>query len=344
MTEAVLAIDVGSGTQDILLYLPGKNLENCPKMVMPSQTQIVAQRIRQVTVEGRDLFLSGVVMGGGASTVALKAHLQAGLKAYATPAAAKTFHDNLENVKALGVEMVEENPGDAFEVRLGDLDLAGLRRALEEFGLEFPKRLAVAVQDHGETVVMSNREFRFRFWREFISGGGELDRLIYDRPPAYFTRMGALQDLDPGCKVMDTGAAAVWGILSDPIAGAMRDKGLIALNIGNSHTLGLAIKGTRVLGLFEHHTGQINPGFLLEQVKKFQAGDLTNQEVFGRGGHGAYLHPDFRGGFEFVALTGPRWAMARDFGFYRAAPFGDMMLTGCFGLLAAMGLISMDKG
>ncbi len=344
MTEAVLAIDVGSGTQDILLYLPGKNLENCPKMVMPSQTQIIAQRIRQVTAEGRDLFLSGVLMGGGASTVALKAHIKAGLKAYATPAAAKTFHDNLEIVKALGVELVREQPQGTSEVRLGDLDLPGLGRVLEEFGLKLPERIAVAVQDHGETVVMSNREFRFRFWQEFIAGGGELKDLMYDRPPEYFTRMGALRDLAPGCKVMDTGAAAVWGILSDPVAAARREKGLIALNIGNSHTLGLAIKGTRVLGLFEHHTGQINSGFLLEQVKRLQTGDITNQEVFGMGGHGAYLHPDFPGGFEFVVLTGPRWEMARDLGFYRAAPFGDMMLAGCFGLLAAMGIISIDKG
>jgi len=41
----ILAIDVGMGTQDILLYDGKKNMENCFKMVLPSQTQIFAGRI-----------------------------------------------------------------------------------------------------------------------------------------------------------------------------------------------------------------------------------------------------------------------------------------------------------
>jgi len=41
----ILAIDVGMGTQDILLYDSNKNIENCFKMVLPSQTQIIAKRI-----------------------------------------------------------------------------------------------------------------------------------------------------------------------------------------------------------------------------------------------------------------------------------------------------------
>jgi uncharacterized protein (DUF1786 family) len=29
MSEDILVIDVGTGTQDILIYQPGKNIENC---------------------------------------------------------------------------------------------------------------------------------------------------------------------------------------------------------------------------------------------------------------------------------------------------------------------------
>ena len=35
-----LVIDVGMGTQDILLFDSERNIENCVKMVLPSQTQI----------------------------------------------------------------------------------------------------------------------------------------------------------------------------------------------------------------------------------------------------------------------------------------------------------------
>jgi hypothetical protein len=36
--------------------------------------------------------------------------------------------------------------------------------------------------------------------------------------------------------------------------------------------------------------------------------------------------------FEFVAVTGPNRALAAGLGWYFAAPHGDMMLTGSFGL------------
>jgi len=317
MPERLLAVDVGSGTQDILLYLPGRNLENCPKLVMPSRTQIVAAQIRQVTAQQKDLFLSGTVMGGGANAVALKEHLKAGLRVFATPLAAKTFNDNLEIVKGMGVELAEVRPAGTLEVVLADLDLHSLKQGL------------------------SNRVFRFQMWQDFILRGGELQNLFYREAPAFLTRMKAVQSLGLKCFVMDTGAAAVWGILADSLVLARVHQGIIALNIGNSHTLGVALKDFRVMGLFEHHTGLISPEFLLDQIKKLQAGSLTNSEVFDAGGHGAYLHPEYQGGFEFVALTGPRWELARGLDYYRVAPYGDMMLTGCFGLLAAKGLIQL---
>jgi hypothetical protein len=38
-------------------------------------------------------------------------------------------------------------------------------------------------------------------------------------------------------------------------------------------------------------------------------------------------------------VTGPRRSIAKPLGWYEAAPYGDMMLTGCFGLLSGMGII-----
>ncbi|HZW83151.1 MAG TPA: DUF1786 domain-containing protein [Candidatus Deferrimicrobium sp.] len=336
MQEAILAIDVGSGTQDILLYLPGKNLENCPKLIMPSRTQIVAQQIRKATSDGIDLYLSGNLMGGGACAVALRLHIKAGYKVFATAHAAKTFNDNLELVKSMGVEIVSEQPAETRELILGDVDLPSLAQALHAFGLELPNSFAIALQDHGEALEISNREFRLNLWRDFILSGGELGKLLYSQSPSYFTRMSSVQASVPNAWVMDTGAAAVWGILCDRVCKDKQEQGFVALNVGNSHTLGVLVKGTRVLGIFEHHTGLITPQFLAEQVVKFKGGSLTHEEVFAAGGHGAYIHPDYTGDFDFVALTGPRWEMAGEVPAYRVAPHGDMMLTGCFGLISAL--------
>ncbi len=47
--NSILAIDIGAGTQDVLVYDPDRTPENCFRLVMPSQTQVVGSRIRDVT-------------------------------------------------------------------------------------------------------------------------------------------------------------------------------------------------------------------------------------------------------------------------------------------------------
>ncbi len=66
MTEQkdTLVVDVGSGPQDVLVYQAGNNIENCPKLVMPSRTQLVAGQIRRSTQQGYSIYLYGHVMGG----------------------------------------------------------------------------------------------------------------------------------------------------------------------------------------------------------------------------------------------------------------------------------------
>jgi len=53
----ILVVDVGSGTQDVLVYQADKNIKNCPKLVMPSRTQIVARQIQQATKKGRSIYI-----------------------------------------------------------------------------------------------------------------------------------------------------------------------------------------------------------------------------------------------------------------------------------------------
>ena len=96
----ILALDVGKGIQDLLLYDTNVVIENSPKMVMPSQTTIVAKRVRSATAQGQSLFLHGETMGGGPCGAAIKAHLGLGYSVFATPLAAKTLNDDLNKVSA----------------------------------------------------------------------------------------------------------------------------------------------------------------------------------------------------------------------------------------------------
>ncbi|MBI2954388.1 MAG: DUF1786 domain-containing protein [Chloroflexi bacterium] len=333
----ILAVDVGAGTQDILLYDSGQPMENCVKLVLPSQTVVVGRKILRALELGKDVFLTGDVMGGGACARAAKRHIEAGLKTYATERAARTFYDSLDRVRHMGVEITSRPPEDAVTIEMKDIDAEALRQALELFEVEMPPRFAVAVQDHGECVDGSNREFRFKHLREFAQAGGNIRDLAFVDPPAYLTRMRSVQGFLPGCVVMDTGPAAIWGALFDAEVAAHGDDGAIIVNVGNAHTFGALVQGKRIWGLFEHHTGDMTPAKLADYVRRLRLSALPHEEVLADGGHGAYVHPDFDPGraFTFVSITGPNRGMAKELGYHAAAPFGDMMLTGCFGLVAA---------
>jgi len=336
-SEGLIAIDVGGGTQDIFVYLEGQSMENCPKMVMPAPTRLVAKKIARATSERRPVFLFGDTMGGGVCAGAVKDHIAAGLPLYATPGAARTFHDDLKRVESMGVTLAEEPPAGSVRIRTGDVDIDAVHAALGEFGVEPPANWAVAVQDHGYSPGASNRETRFKWFREFIDSGGRLDGLAFQDPPELFTRMLAVKRVLPDAVVMDTGPAAIVGALQDETIGRHRDAGLIVVNAGNFHVMCAMVLGERMVGLFEHHTGILNPASLSGMLERFRAGELTNEEVLGDGGHGCYVDKASIGGysFEFIAVTGPRRAILRTEDAHMAVPYGDMMLTGCFGLVEA---------
>ncbi|GAB6152810.1 DUF1786 domain-containing protein [Desulfosporosinus burensis] len=340
MAESVIVVDVGSGTQDILIYEPGRSLENCPKFIVPSRTQLVAGKIRKATEQGKGIFLHGHLMGGGASAQALKKHVAAGLRAYATPQAAVTYHDNLARVEEMGIVLCQEAPESATSIWLGDIDTVSLQQATHAFDLDYPLKSAVAVQDHGFSETESNRILRFRLWDEFILQGGDLRKLVFTEDiPEVYTRMRAVREILPGAVLTDTGTAALLGITADPMVKPYLNQGIIAVNIGNSHTLAAAIRGDRVYGIFEQHTSMLNADSLANLIQRFRSTELTNAEIFDQGGHGSTIHPDMRPGWEFITVTGPRRSLAKSLKWYEAAPYGDMMLTGCFGILVGMGIL-----
>ncbi|WP_292518957.1 DUF1786 domain-containing protein [Methanoculleus sp.] len=327
----LLAIDVGRGTQDILLYEPGRAIENSIKLVLPSPNVVVAAKIREATRANRPVFLDGCLMGGGANTGAVREHLAAGLPVYATEAAAGTIHDDIERVRAMGIEIRPTPPEDAVTVHTTDYMEPELRKALSLFGVDYPENVAVAVQDHGYSPHRSNRIHRFELMREQLDAGDwDLLALAADPPLADMTRMQAVRRQAPGALVTDTGPVALIGALCDPRVRRMADTtGVTLVNAGNGHTLCFTLKGREVHGLFEHHTGALDPAKLQHYIRRLADGTLRSEEVFDDGGHGAAVRKPLA--TDAVAITGPNRLRLLP-GAYQAAPFGDMMLSGCFGL------------
>jgi len=345
----ILCVDVGTGTQDILLYDSRKELENAYRLILPSPTIRVARAVRRATRERRPILLTGSTMGGGPSQWAVEDHLRAGLPVYATPEAARTFNDDLDAVREMGVRIVSEDEAARLDGRvvrlvLRDFDWEALRRAFEAFDVPLqPDGIAVAVFDHGAAPPgVSDRKFRFDYLARLLAERRDLAIFAHrgeEIPPA-LTRLQAavrtVREVFDGPVVgMDTAPAAVLGATLDPqVAGWRR---CLVVNIGNFHTLAFRLREGQVEGLFEHHTGFLDGEKLDRLLQRLAEGVLDFEEVFGDMGHGALVFERTPMALEGVAVVGPRRGLLRAsrHPVYFAVPFGDMMMAGCFGLLRA---------
>jgi uncharacterized protein (DUF1786 family) len=357
----ILTVDVGTGTQDIFLYDSQLHIENGFKLIVPSPTMIVHRQVKAATKARTPILLAGVMMGGGPSAWAVEAHARAGLLVYATPGAAKTLNDDLDKVRESGIEIVSDDeaaalPDSVQRIEFRDFNLSAIQSALSPFGIDLSDldAIAVAVFDHGDAPPdVSDRQFRFDYLDRRIRAANSLSAFAYlaDDIPPIMTRLQAVADsageLPCPLIVMDTAPAAVLGASFDPAVSKRKQK--IVTNIGNFHTLAFRMGENGIEGVFEHHTGEIDLQKLETLLRSLADGTLKHEDVFDDMGHGALMYSDDE--FEFgkdefdVVVTGPRRSMYKDDPSllpYFAAPFGDMMIAGCFGLLAATAEIMPD--
>jgi uncharacterized protein (DUF1786 family) len=356
----ILAVDIGTGTQDIFLFNSSLDMENNFKLVVPSPTMIVHRQIRQATGRGEPILLTGVTMGGGPSTWAAEAHLHKGLAVYATPEAARTFNDDITAVKEMGIRVVSEDeakrlPDTVRRFKLQDFNFTAIYNTFQNFGvtLDHLSGIVVGVFDHGNAPAnISDRQFRFDYLDERIRKVNRLSAFAYraEDVPAIMTRLqavvGSAQNIDAPLVVMDTAPAAVLGATLDSKV-AVRE-GVIIANVGNFHTLAFRLGARGIEGLFEHHTGLVNLSKLNSLLLALADGTIRREDVFNDQGHGALMYDSsplsLGEGDCDVVITGPRRSIfhpvsvnsgQRSLRPYFPAPFGDMMISGCFGLLAA---------
>jgi len=349
----ILTVDVGTGTQDIFLYDSRLDIENGFKLILPSPTMIINRQLRQATLRRQPVLLTGVTMGGGPSAWAAENHAKAGLEIYATPDAARSFNDDLAAVESIGVKIISDDeaskiPSTMLRIELKDIDLDAILQIFKKFGVPLDDLAAVsiAVFDHGAAPPdVSDRQFRFDYLDERIRAQNRLSAFAYqaNQIPEILTRLKAVAqsaaNLAVPLIVMDTAPAAILGVTFDPVVASRRRK--IILNIGNFHTLAFRLGSEGIEGVFEHHTGLLDAKKIERLITMLADSTLKHEDVFNHHGHGALIYqhqilklddPEFN-----IVVTGPRRnIMAGSYlKPYFAVPFGDMMMTGCFGLLAA---------
>jgi uncharacterized protein (DUF1786 family) len=370
----ILAVDIGTGTQDIYLYDSNLDIENGFKLVLPSPTMMIHRRVKRLIQSRAPLLFTGHQMGGGPSSWAIEEAARAGIPVFMTPDAAVTINDELEKVERLGIKVVSEDeanglPSTVHRLELKDFDFELISKTFADYGVSLDDlaAVAVAVFDHGNAPAgVSDRQFRFDYLDERIRAKDSLSAFAYLSTdiPKIMTRLQSVADSAPNLPcplvVMDTAPAAILGADFDPTVAKRKQK--IICNVGNFHTLAFRLGEKGIEGVFEHHTGEIDLPKLESLLRRLADGSLKHADVFDDMGHGALMYTDEI--FEFgkddfdVVVTGPRRSLFNRQSLienrksihpsslrlhpYFSAPFGDMMIAGCFGLLAAVGEILPD--
>ncbi len=356
----ILTVDIGTGTQDIYLYDSNLDIENGFKLVLPSPTMMVHRRLKRAIPSRTPILLTGHQMGGGPSAWAIEEYARAGISVYMTPSAATTINDELDKVEALGITIVSEDEAKSLKLKvesleLKDFDFELISKTFADYGVSLNdlQAIAVAVFDHGNAPAgVSDRQFRFNYLDERIKAKNSLSAFAYrsNDIPKIMTRLQSVADSagDLPCPlvVMDTAPAAVLGAGFDSVVASRKQK--IVCNIGNFHTLAFRLGKMGIEGVFEHHTGEIDLAKLESLLRALADSSLEHEDVFNDMGHGALMYSQDQfefGGDDFdVIVTGPRRSMfnrkslivnRKSLRPYFAVPFGDMMIAGCFGLLAA---------
>ena len=187
----ILAIDIGAGTQDILVFDSGKKIENCISLVLPTPSRYFAEKLKGI--EGH-VYIHGDTIGGGALGRAILRHIQKGYRVVMGESAAYSIRNDLDEVRSMGIEVGKKPGTDCFhELEIREIDLPLLANFLSNFGEELSiDAVAIAVQDHGVSPKgVSDRAFRFANMERMLREDNrpEMFHFLEDSIPEYYLRM-----------------------------------------------------------------------------------------------------------------------------------------------------------
>lgn len=333
----ILAIDIGAGTQDILLFDSDSKMENCISLVLPTPSKIFAQKLKGI--EG-NVYIYGDTIGGGSLNRAIINHLKKGYRVVMDENAAYSIRNSLEEVKSMGIEIGDKPSSNQFkELEIREIDLRIIKEFLIKFDVDFKiDIIAIAVQDHGVAPKgISDRIFRFENMKAMLQKDNRPETFHFrdDEVPTYFLRMKSAlnavrRESNKPLILMDTAFSAILGCIDE-----VRGPSLV-VNVGNGHTIAALLIDRKVEGLYEHHTHILNPEKIEKDLRQFIRGELSSEKVFEDNGHGVITLKPFYSEPK-VIVTGPNRDIFEktSFDFHYAAPGGNTMMTGPIGLVKA---------
>ena len=342
----ILAIDIGAGTQDILLFDSEKKIENCLSLVLPTPSKIFAEKLKKIK---GDVYIYGDTIGGGSLSRAILHHIQKGYRVIMTESSAYSIRNDLDEVKSMGI-VIRGRPesGGINELDIREVDLPLLKSFLSNFGEDLNFNIiAIAVQDHGVSPKgVSDRLFRFENMEVMLRKDNRPEAFHYfeDSIPDYYLRMRSAvsavrRSSQTPILVMDTSFSAILGCMEEAAGPSL------IVNVGNGHTIAALLIEKRIEGLYEHHTHELTSKKLEEDLRLFVRGELNSRKVFEENGHGAITLRPYEGEIS-VLVTGPNRDLFKgtSFKYTYAAPGGNTMMTGPMGLVrAAQYQIKMDN-
>lgn len=333
----ILAIDIGAGTQDILLFDSKKKIENCTSLVLPTPSKIFSERLKRIK---GNIYIYGDTIGGGSLARVILSHIQRGYRVVMEESAAYSIRNDLDEVTSMGIEVgrkPESDPSQELEIR--EINLLLLKEFLLQLGEDFNfDVIAIAVQDHGVSPKgVSDRTFRFEQMEAMLRKDNRPEAFHFTEGsiPAYYLRMRSAvnavrRDFSTPVLVMDTSFSAILGCI-DEVKGPS-----LIVNVGNGHTIAALVIERKIEGLYEHHTHELTPKKLEQDLPLFLRGELSGKKVFEENGHGVITLTPFYGEVQ-VVVTGPNRDLFKgtSFNFVYAAPGGNTMMTGPMGLIKA---------
>ncbi|MFP4194862.1 MAG: DUF1786 family protein [Desulfobacterales bacterium] len=342
-----LMVDVGAGTMDILCWdmAAGEHF----KAVVMSPVRHIACEIEQTP---GPLAVTGVEMGGGPVTEALKRRA-AESEVLISRSAAATLHHDMDRLKAYGIVLADDqrleqtiSDGTHTAVVLGDIQPARIERIIEGFGVvtDF-EAVALCAQDHGVAPKgVSHLEFRHNLLKDMLEANPEPCSLLFsaDTVPKAFNRLRSMaRDASRlnarEVYVMDSGMAAVAGASQD--AHARCNSPVAVLDVATSHTVVATLQAGRLAGMVEYHTRDVTLARIEDIIRELADGETQHARILAEGGHGAYLwEPVGFGNIRTVIATGPKRGLmsGSSLPIHWGAPWGDNMMTGTVGLLDAV--------
>ncbi|OLS27174.1 MAG: hypothetical protein HeimC2_12840 [Candidatus Heimdallarchaeota archaeon LC_2] len=348
----ILCIDVGKGTEDILLYQENQLIENSIQMILPSTAQLLVKKIERIKT--RPLRINGDLMAGEPWHKSVYAISESEPNAVImTKTAARSLRYMLDQVRSKGIKIVEDGEINDFDgpiIEISDVDWNRIFKILEGSGIgkkEITKVL-LCCQDHGEPEdpKQSTRDFRMKTVYRDLGIQGRLEDLLFESSliPDSLPRLKSIASSalrifthlkNNDVFVMDSSPAVILGAVR-----YVKDYELV-VNVGNGHTLAVILKNKLVEAIYEIHTGGIKLENFIENIQRLAMGNLSHEETLKSGGHGVFIrnemkmkYPEIQNLFP-MSVIGPNRAKLKTLDIKYVNPGGNMMMAGPIGLLRA---------